>query len=360
VAHIAGRFNPINYRFSIPGGSATMYAPGSEAVLWWSPTEDKARGIPTASMLDRCTASKTCPKIFETFGGIEMWNQRYSLGLLGTDAKKDIPLPANVRRYYFPGTTHGGGDGGFSVKQPPTNGCVLADNPNPEQDSMRALFVALTDWVSKNAEPPPSKYPTLAAGQMVPAEKGVLKFPAIPGTPQPFGLVNVALDYDFGPRFIGRDVSGIIDNQPPPIRQVLPTYIPQVDSDGNEPANIGVSSPLHSSPLGTYLGWNVTAGGVTAGQICSLVGGYVPFAPTKAERDKAEDPRPSIEERYGDRQGYVCTVQKAVRQSVKDRYLLEVDAKRLIEQATAATVSGDLAFLPATSTARGKAICATN
>jgi len=357
VAHIAGRFSPINYRFSIPGGSATMYAPGSEAVLWWSPTEDKARGIPSASMLDRCTASKTCPKIFETFGGIEMWNQRYSLGLLGTDAKKDIPIPANVRRYYFPGTTHGGGGGGFSVKQPPTNGCVLADNPNPERDSMRALFAALTEWVTKNTEPPPSKYPTLAAGQMVPPEKGVLKFPAIPGAPQPFGLVNAALDYDFGPRFIGRDVSGIIDKQPPPVRQVLPIYIPQVDADGNEPANIGVSSPLHSAPLGTYLGWNVTSSGVTAGQICSLVGGYIPFAHTKAERDKAEDPRPSVEERYGDRQGYVCAVRKAVQQSVKGRYMLEADGKRLIDDATAATTSGDLAFLPASSTAQGKALC---
>jgi len=104
----------------------------------------------------------------------------------------------------------------------------------------------------------------------------------------------------------------------------------------------------------------VTSGGVTAGQICSLVGGYVPFARTKAERDKAEDPRASVEERYGDRQGYVCAVQKAVRQSVKDRYLLEVDGKRLVDQATAATASGDLAFLPASSTARGKAICAAN
>ena len=31
--------------------------------------------------------------------------------LVGTKADRDIPLPANVRRYYFPGVTHGGGRG---------------------------------------------------------------------------------------------------------------------------------------------------------------------------------------------------------------------------------------------------------
>ena len=37
-----------------------------------------------------------------------------SPGLVGTDAAADIPLPDNVRRYYMPGTTHGGGRGGFT------------------------------------------------------------------------------------------------------------------------------------------------------------------------------------------------------------------------------------------------------
>ena len=40
-------------------------------------------------------------------------------GLIGTDAKLDIPLPDNVRRYYYPGTTHGGGRGGFRVDAAP-------------------------------------------------------------------------------------------------------------------------------------------------------------------------------------------------------------------------------------------------
>ena len=60
--------------------------------------------------------SRTCPKVVEAFGAAEFWGlrmSRMSPGLIGTDAKLDIPLPDNVRRYYYPGTTHGGGRGGF-------------------------------------------------------------------------------------------------------------------------------------------------------------------------------------------------------------------------------------------------------
>ena len=67
-----------------------------------------------ASLLDRCRATNTCPKIFETFGSAEFNARLMTVALTGTDGKADLPLPADVRRYYFPGTTHGGDDkGGF-------------------------------------------------------------------------------------------------------------------------------------------------------------------------------------------------------------------------------------------------------
>lgn len=132
-ANIAGRQTPMNFRFAIPGGSASLYEPGSEGVLWWSDYRDDARHRPTAGLLDRCRATNTCPKILETFGSTELWELRMSPGLVGTRADTDIPLPSNVRRYYFPGVTHGGGRGGFQVIEPHTHGrvCELPDNPNP-------------------------------------------------------------------------------------------------------------------------------------------------------------------------------------------------------------------------------------
>ena len=64
IPHIAARQLALNFRFAIPGGAAGPYQPGSEAVLWWSDYPDKARRRPTAGMLDRCSKTNTCPKIF--------------------------------------------------------------------------------------------------------------------------------------------------------------------------------------------------------------------------------------------------------------------------------------------------------
>ena len=107
--YIAARQTPTNFRFAFPGGAGTLTEPGSEPVLWWEDYTDVQRGRPTAGMLDRCRATNTCPKILETFGATEFWDLRMSPGLIGTRADVDIPLPPNVRRYYFPGTAHGGG-----------------------------------------------------------------------------------------------------------------------------------------------------------------------------------------------------------------------------------------------------------
>lgn len=335
--HIAARQLVLNIRFGVPGGAAGPAEPGSEGTLWWSEYSDKARNRPGASLLDRCTVTKTCPKIFETFGGLEFWYLRESPNLVGTDAKADIPLPANLRRYYFPGTTHGGGRGGFSTATPAAPaGCVLPNNPNPETETMNALMADLVDWVTKGTEPPASRYPRLDRGELVRPNKAAMGFPDIPGAPSPDGLINAVLDHDFGPRFNYKDVSGIITKEPPAIRNVLTTLVPKSDSDGIDVS--GVGSVLRQAPLGTYLGWNPTATGFDKGKQCTLSGGYIPFAKTRAERQAKGDPRPSIEERYKDHNGYVAAVKKAAEQAVKDRFLLPEDAATLVAQAEASDV----------------------
>ena len=97
--------------------------------------------------------------------------------LIGTDATRDLPLPDNVRRYYYPGTTHGGGRGGFRVDTTPNSACVLPANPNPEADQTRALTRALVEWVTKGTPPPDSRYPRLANGDLVPATRAAVGYP---------------------------------------------------------------------------------------------------------------------------------------------------------------------------------------
>lgn len=354
---IAARLTPMNFRFALPGGAAALYEPGSEAVLWWGGYEDSARKRGRASLLDRCTATRTCPKVVEAFGSAEFWGLRMSPGLVGTDAKDDIPLPGNVRRYYYPGTTHGGGRGGFDARPgaPPT-GCVLPNNPNPQADTTRALTAALIDWVVRGTPPPPSRYPTLADGDLVPPTAEAVGMPTIPGLPSLDGIVNPVLEYDFGPGYNGADLSGVIAFQPPRIVRVLPTAVPRVNSDGNEAS--GLPSVLHQVPLGTYLGWNVTASGFYAGRGCGFAGGYVPFAATEVERRASGDPRPSLEERYGTLEGYVCLVRRAAQRAVVDRVLLRDDADRLVRDAAASHVLPPAADSTAAARARADALCA--
>jgi alpha/beta hydrolase family protein len=335
--NIAVRQLAMDFRFASPSGAAALYEPGSDAVQTWSSYTDDARHRPAASLLDRCTASNTCPKVFETFGASELWNLRGSTDLVGTKADKDIPLPAGVRRYFFPGVTHGGGTGGFSTNVPnPPRACELPNNPNPSSDTMRALTVALVDWVMKGTAPPPSQYPRLDHGDLVEPTQAALGFPIVPGVPLPDYIQLPLYEYDFGPKFNYNDMRGYISMEPPAIRQVLPSLAPKVDADGNETS--GVASVLHQAPLGSYLGWNVTATGFNKGAGCGLVGGYVPFAKTKAERLAAGDPRLSLEERYSTHEKYVAAVRAAAAQLVHDRFLLKEDAERLITEATASNV----------------------
>jgi len=339
--NIAARLLALNLRFAAPGGAADVYEPGSEGALWWSDYEDRARKRPAAGLLDRCRASDTCPKIFELFGAAEFWGLRMSPDLVGTDAGHDIPLPANVRRYYSPGVTHGGGQGGFSADAPgaavsTTGRCLLPANPNPSADTGKALRAALIDWVVKGVEPPASRYPRLDAGELVAPTAAAMGFPAIPGSPAPDGIINPFLDYDFGPDFNARDLSGVIAVEPPAIRGTLPSRVPRVDSDGNEIG--GVPSVQHQAPLGTYLGWNVADRGFYKGRGCGFSGGFVPFARTRAERIASGDPRPSLEERYGSHEGYVAAVRKAARRLVEERYLLAEDADRIVRDAESSAI----------------------
>lgn len=332
--HIGGRLTAVNVRFGVPSGSGTLYEPGGEGVLWWTRYADTVRNRPEAGLLDRCAATRTCPRIFETFGSTEFNARLMTVALTGTDGKADLPLPPNVHRYFFPGTTHNGDpEGGFSAAAQAAPGCVLARNPNPETETVNALQAALVEWVLHGTEPPPSAFPRLADGNLVPNTEDAMGFPSIPGTPSPTGMAVGLADYDFGPGLRLNDFSGVIARQPPAIRQIIPARMPKVGPDGNETS--GVPSVLHQAPLGTYTGWNVVAAGFFKGQPCGggLVGGFIPFARTKAERTASGDPRPSLEERYGTGDGYLCTVRAAAARSTKAGFLRPADARRLLDEA---------------------------
>jgi hypothetical protein len=343
---IAGRRLPLNMRFATPDGVLRLYEAGSEGPQWWGDAPDPVRGLPSAGILDRCNASHTCPKIVEHFGAAEVWGLKLTPEWVGMSGDTDLPLPDNVRRYYIPSTQHGGGRGGFSTIAAAAPSCpgiewgkgALPGNPVPHPETVNALRVHFRNWVMKDVAPPPSRYPTLKSGDLVDATAEAMGFPSLPGLPPnaPTGLSNPAIDYDFGPGVDPIDGAGVPTVVPPRIKHVIRLKVPRVDADGNEMG--GVPVVLRDAPLGTYLGWNITAGGFYKGKECNFAGGMIPFAKTKAERVAAEDPRPSLEERYGSHAGYVAAVQLAARKAVAEGFLLAADEKALVAAAEASDV----------------------
>ena len=182
----------------------------------------------------------------------------------------------------------------------------------------------------------------LANGTLAPAHKAAIGFPTLPGLrdtiPEPDFIMPVH-DYDWGPQFNALDGSGIASLTPPRIKQTLAMFAPKVDTDGNELG--GVPVVLLDAPLGTYLGWNVTAAGdkpFHKDQICNYAGGMIPFARTEVERSARMDPRPSLQARYGSHDGYVAAVRKAAERAIREGFLLTKDAQLLIDAAVASAV----------------------
>ena len=353
---IAGRRIALNFRWAQPDGVLELYQAGSEGPQWWAPHADALRGGAVGSIQDRCVVSNTCPKIIEHFGSAEVWALKLTPAWVGTDGKTDLPLPANVRRYYIASSHHGGGVGGFDSSLAsaglPTTGAMcpgnnygqglLPANPMPHLETVNALRVHFRNWVMTGSTPPASRWPRLADGNLGAAHKAGIGFPTIPGlraTAPEVDFIMPVIDYDWGPGFNKTDGSGIASNAPPPILQVLPMLAPKVDVDGNERG--GVPVVLAEAPLGTYLGWNITAGGARPfhqGQICDYVGGMIPFAKTAQERQAKGDTRLSLEERYGSHDGYVAAVRKAAAAAIAQGFLLAEDALALIRAADASAV----------------------
>ncbi len=355
---IAGRRIALNFRWAQPDGVLELFQAGSEGPQWWVPWPDTVRKLPERGILDRCTASKTCPKIIEHFGSAEVWALKLTPEWVGTDGKADIPLPDNVRRYYIASSNHGGyivptpntmfnaslADSTLPPPNCPGNNfgtAVLAPNVMPHIHTVNALRQHFRNWVIVGTLPPASVWPRLSKNELVDANKSAMGFPSIPGIPAtvPGNFIMPTLDYDWGPDFNYNDTSGVPTKIPPPIKQVITMKVPRVNADGNEVG--GVPVVLHDAPLGTYLGWNITAGGTRPfhqGQICNYVGGMIPFAKTRAERTATNDPRLSLQERYTDHAGYVAAVKAAAANAVAQGFLLRADADVLIGQADSSAV----------------------
>jgi hypothetical protein len=344
--HIGSLRNYINVRFSQPGRLAgTQHTekqyPGPDSPLTYEPVFDPFT-FETKGMLDRCTETGTCPKIVHTMSDIEYWEASGAGDTAEPSGIRDLVLPDNVRIYQFSSNQHGG----FSPVAPlPTSTgiCEQLPNANTYTYNIRALLVALENWVANGTPPPDSQYSRLDRGSLIPVYQ--IYFPQIPGVTGPAGIFNTRDFYLRGPDYDTVDLSGIIAIEPPiPMLVGYPSLAPQIDVDGNDID--GLRSHILQAPLGTYTGWNVRAAGFSQGDACDLTGSYIPFAITKAQRLASGDPRLSLQERYGNTAGYTSAVTTAVNNLVSQHLMLATDATGAIGNATAWFAQASAGMLP--------------
>ena len=270
----------------------------------------------------------TDPILIHMDSSNEYWGFRSSL--VTTDGLgHDIALPDNVRNYFMSSQQHG------PAAVPVKGICQQLNNPLPRGALLRAVLVALDEWVTQGIRPPKSRYPRAEDDTLVPPDQASTGFPSIPGVVY-HGLVNASGVRDFGPLVSGN--RGLVTLNPP---VAVPggehvVLVAKVDKDGNDIAGVRVAQL--EVPIATYTGWNTRRAGFSEGDQCDLSGMYLPFAKTKAERLATGDPRKSLEERYKTHDKYVKEVGKAARQLVKKRLLLEEDAERIVAAAEASDV----------------------
>ena len=328
LAHVAGagRGN-FNYRFAQPSRDAqptsSVFYPTDVFPFTDEPEKDPLTGE-SAGLLDRAVAEKVVPRIFFSNTSYEYWGRVSALIHVSADGKRDVPISDDVRIYHLTGLQH------FSGPFPPEKGegDLLGQQPQsplPVKYFWRSMIANLDAWVRSNTPPPPSSYPKIADGTLVPLAD--YKFPTIPGVNLPHEATR-AYRLDYGPHWH----DGILTVQPPKVGAAFPVLVPQVDRDGNE--QDGVRLPEYAAPLATYTGWNLRdpAIGAPTERVPFEVS-FIPFSKTPAERQKAGDPRPSIAERYAGREDYLQRYEKALDDLIKARWILPEDRAAMLERA---------------------------
>jgi hypothetical protein len=325
-AHIGGAGRgSFNHRFAQPSRDARPYFnffyPTDMFPFSNAPQTDPITGL-TEGLLARTEKSDVVPRIFYTNGAYEYYGRAASLIHTTVDGQRDFAPDAGTRIYFVAGSQHGPA----AAFPPRREGTQNLASSNDYRWAMRALLVAMNRWIADGAEPPASQYPQIARDQLV--RLAAVQFPKVPGVKFP-ARIHDAFAFDYGPEFRSK---GIVSIEPPKAGRQYPALLPQVDRDGNETS--GVRMPWIQAPLATYTGWNLRDAKIGAPEeMYSFAGSTIPFARTRAEREKSGDPRASIEERYKGRDDYLDKVRAAVRSLVAGQYLLQSDAEGVVKQA---------------------------
>jgi hypothetical protein len=319
-AHTAGAGRgSFNHRFAQPSRDAQPYSTffyPTDLFPFTSTDETDALTRARGGLRTAWTQGATLPKVFYVDGGYEYWGRGASLTHTSVDGRADIGFLPSERRYVLSSAQHSS-PAGF-----PPGGAQKMDSvrawrgdPLDQRLALRALLVALTDWVKDGKAPPPSIYPTIQGGTLVRAASR--RNPSIPGIAFP-SAPYTPHRLSFGEEW----ASGVITHEPPEVGAPYVTLVPRADLLGNEMG--GVQSIELLVPLASYLPWQLRTVPPTD-RLVSFQGTFVPLRRVEADRRSSGDSRPSLERMYPTRAAFVTAVERAARTLVSQRFLLPED-----------------------------------
>jgi hypothetical protein len=324
IPHVAGAgLGYFNHRFASPtrhnGQHDNHLFPADMFPFTYGderdPFTDRIDGI-----LRRARGANAVPKLFHTQSSSEYWHRAGSLVHTDPLGQRDAVIPPEVRIYSFGGTQHGPGSG---VVQPGGPG-TLPRNPADYRSFNRALLLAMDAWLRSGTAPPPSVYPRIGNGTLAGWRQHESGWRPLPGVRYP-EVIHRPEHLDRGPEFLSHRRISI----EPPIRKG--DYIVKVAAYDGENRERGLLDlPDIAVPIATYTGWNLRNASIGAEhELLGLAGGYVPLAKSRAQREAQGDPRAALLERYRDFNDYLQQYDRACRELVENRYLLEEDVPRL-------------------------------
>jgi hypothetical protein len=319
----AGR-GSFNHRYASPGDAGNSVGSALRAVDLYPFADLLAPDIDGRAregLLDRAIKAKVAPKIFHVLSSSEYWARAASLIQASADGTSALPEARNSRTYFFAGTAH-------APRPSPLFRAADTPSPLPYNDNSDmllaypALLEAMRHWIASDRAPPVSARPKFGTELVEPA---ALAFPKIGGVRAPAAAPPV-WKLDNGPDYAKKHIIA----EPPKLGPRYVLLVPQVNADGNE---IGGWQGLQSSvPLGTYTAWNVAEDhNDSFGLLSGLSGAFIPFALTRAEREQLGDPRPSLAERYGGRDGYNKAIAAEIERQIAAGFLLPMDRERATE-----------------------------
>jgi hypothetical protein len=331
--HIAGgRRGEFNHRYAQPS-VIEPYGLGHLPPWAYEDTKDPRNGETIPGLLTRLRARGAVPKLIATNSATEYWRGDAALLHVDPSGASDLLETPEARTYLFASTSHGSGTlplrYGVAGEPKTVMNPLNITNYTP---LLRAALANLEAWVSDGVEPPPSQLPRLADGTAKTRDFLAYAFSMLPIIQMvaPKRMWTVPW-LDFGP-----EAAAGIGHYPPitPQSNMIPSLASAVDADGNERA--GIRLPDIAVPLATHTGWNPrddATGGL--GETAGLSGSSLPFAVTAAERERTQDTRLSVEERYRDRDDYLARVRLAAEALAADRFLLEQDIDVAVANAAA-------------------------